>query len=59
LSSRFAAFLFSKCGAMQASSQPVELGTVHWKTAAEFKDALKESKESGKPIFLLFQEIPG
>ncbi|MEO0444662.1 MAG: VPGUxxT family thioredoxin-like (seleno)protein, type 2 [Verrucomicrobiota bacterium] len=38
-------------------SQPVETGTVTWKR--DLGEALGEAKESGKPVFLLFQEVPG
>jgi len=34
-----------------------ELGAVRWQR--DFPAALEASKESGKPVFLLFQEIPG
>lgn len=41
----------------RTSSQPVETGTVRW--LRELDDALAESVESGRPVFLLFQEVPG
>jgi len=34
-----------------------ELGTVKW--GRDFEVALAESKKSGKPVFALFQEVPG
>jgi hypothetical protein len=37
--------------------QPVALGTVHWARNADA--ALAASKQSGKPVFALFQEVPG
>ncbi len=45
--------------ALSCSSEPtpVEIGKVAWKR--DFEAALGESKESGKPVFLLFQEVPG
>ena len=36
---------------------PEELGTVNW--LRSYETALSQSKESGKPIFILFQEVPG
>ena len=39
------------------SSQPIELGNVAW--LRDLPAAQAESKASGKPILLLFQEIPG
>jgi len=41
------------------TAAPVELGSVTWHTASDFDAALKRSKDEGKPVFLLFQEIPG
>ncbi|HEX9793420.1 MAG TPA: VPGUxxT family thioredoxin-like (seleno)protein, type 2 [Planctomycetota bacterium] len=40
-----------------AERAPTELGTVQWGRALE--PALELSRESGRPVFLLFQEIPG
>lgn len=37
--------------------QPEELGRVAWER--EFEKARAASKRSGKPILLLFQEVPG
>ncbi len=37
--------------------QPVEVGLVHWQR--DFKAALAHSADTGKPVFLLFQEVPG
>lgn len=39
------------------SANPVEVGAVTW--LRDHPDALAKSKQSGKPIFLLFQEVPG
>jgi uncharacterized protein YyaL (SSP411 family) len=35
----------------------VEVGTVEW--GRDFEGALEESKRSGKPVLVLFQEVPG
>lgn len=40
-----------------AQNNPVELGDVHW--LRDISKAQEQSKVSGKPIFVLFQEIPG
>ncbi len=40
-----------------AGTNPVEIGTVNW--TRDLDAALVNSKDSGKPIFLLFQEVPG
>ena len=40
-----------------ATGQPVEVGVVDWLRSLD--DAVELSKESGKPIFALFQEVPG
>jgi hypothetical protein len=37
--------------------QPVEVGTVHW--GRDLEGALRAGKQSGKPLFALFQEVPG
>lgn len=37
--------------------QRVEVGLVRW--GRDLEAAQKQSKESGKPILLLFQEVPG
>jgi hypothetical protein len=36
---------------------PVELGAVQW--SRDYDAGLEAVKESGKPMFLLFQEVPG
>ena len=38
-------------------NNPVEAGTVRWNR--DYDAALKQSNRTGKPVFLLFQEIPG
>jgi len=45
------------CSCQSAANPPVEIGTVKYRES--LKTALTESKKTGKPIFLLFQEIPG
>ena len=51
-------FLLMACSAEQSDSgQPVEIGTVKWNR--DHDAALKLSAKSGKPVFLLFQEVPG
>ena len=39
------------------NKNPVEVGNVSW--LRDYPTALAKSKESGKPVFLLFQEVPG
>lgn len=39
------------------ADQPMEIGTVRW--MRDHDTALKQSKESKKPVFALFQEVPG
>lgn len=41
----------------EAFSAPPEVGTVNWQTDHDKAFALSE--KSGKPVFLLFQEVPG
>ncbi len=41
----------------QSSSQPVELGQVHW--LRDLDAGRIESQKSGKPLLILFQEVPG
>ncbi len=40
-----------------ANEYPTELGQVHW--GRDFKGALAEGERTGKPILVLFQEVPG
>lgn len=40
-----------------ADKNPVAIGTVAW--GRDLEAAFRKSKESGKPVFLLFQEVPG
>lgn len=39
------------------NNQPVELGKVNW--MRDFDAGLSKSKKENKPVFLLFQEVPG
>lgn len=43
--------------ARQQTGQPEELGQVHW--LRDLDAGRLESKKSGKPILILFQEVPG
>jgi hypothetical protein len=54
-----AVFLPFGCITAQESSvqTPPELGTVRWHR--DLSQALATSKQDGRPVFLLFQEIPG
>lgn len=42
---------------VSSQTNPIELGDVHW--LRSFDEAQRKSKEEGKPILILFQEIPG
>ena len=39
------------------SEQPVEIGIVDW--SRDYDASLKRSAQENKPVFLLFQEVPG
>jgi Thioredoxin-like/Peptide methionine sulfoxide reductase len=41
----------------QAAAQQVELGKINW--IRDFEQGLARSKKEQKPVFLLFQEVPG
>ncbi|GJQ57932.1 MAG: hypothetical protein D8M57_04185 [Candidatus Scalindua sp. AMX11] len=41
----------------RAKENPVEVGSVKW--GRDLDDALTKSSETGRPVFLLFQEVPG
>jgi len=41
----------------QTAKNPIEVGDVRW--GRDFDAALKMSAESGKPVLVLFQEVPG
>ena len=52
------ALIFTTGCILQASAKPpIELGRVSWQR--DLPSALNQSKESDKPVFLLFQEVPG
>lgn len=51
------AVLISACSAEPTDKQRVELGTVKWQR--DHDSALALSVKTGKPVFLLFQEVPG
>ena len=40
-----------------ANDNPIELGKVNW--IRNYDEAVKRAEATGKPIFLLFQEVPG
>ncbi len=40
-----------------ATDNTVELGRIHWKR--DLEQAKELSAESGKPLFVQFQEVPG
>ena len=43
--------------AAPSQANPIEVGDVNW--TRDYQAALSISRESGKPIFLFFQEVPG
>lgn len=49
--------LASFAGAQSDSPQPRELGTIPWLRSEA--DAQAKAKTTGRPILLLFQEVPG
>ena len=52
------AFVFLCAGFAEAESgSPQELGVVNWHRS--YKEAAAISEETGKPLFILFQEVPG
>ena len=44
-------------GPAASSNTPVELGTVNW--LRDFDEANEKCQTTGKPLFILFQEVPG
>jgi Thioredoxin-like len=46
-----------KAGPVSPRTQPQELGTIQWHRG--FDAAAAASKQSGKPLLVLFQEVPG
>jgi len=51
-----AVFLIVPYG-IAANENPIEIGTVTW--GRDLDKALKLSGQTGRPVFLLFQEVPG
>ena len=49
--------IYASAYGSQAAQNPVEVGNVNW--GRDFDAALKMSAESGKPLLVLFQEVPG
>jgi len=48
---------FTKTNANPSSNNPIELGEVNWIRSLD--KGIETAKKSKKPIFLLFQEVPG
>ncbi len=58
LTSTLLAISSARCQQPQpATSNPVAVGTVAW--GRDYDAALASAKTTGKPVFLLFQEVPG
>ena len=53
------AFVMPGMAALEASEaeRPVELGAIDW--LRDFDGALEQARKSGKPMLVLFQEVPG
>lgn len=51
------AFLLPGSGGFQTTDPPVELGAVNWQR--DLQAAKQQSQATGKPILILFQEVPG
>ncbi|MCA8919760.1 MAG: hypothetical protein KDB32_11825 [Planctomycetes bacterium] len=49
--------MFAEESTTDPESQPAELGLVHWYRNVD--TGIELAKDSGKPIFLQFQEVPG
>lgn len=45
------------CSSAKESTNPEEVGDTAWQRS--YPEAITEAKKSKKPIFLLFQEVPG
>ena len=41
----------------RTTKNPVELGKVKW--LRNLKDSLSEARKTGKPVLIMFQEVPG
>ena len=44
-------------GTSSSATNPKELGKVAW--LRDYDQAIAQSKKTGKPLFLFFQEVPG
>ncbi len=53
----FFSALATNCHARPIDKSTKEVGPVSW--GRDYTKALADSKSSGKPIFLFFQEVPG
>jgi hypothetical protein len=42
---------------VEANENPIEVGSVHW--GRDLDKAFTTSDETGRPVFVLFQEVPG
>lgn len=49
--------VFTIICAAEATENPIEVGSVHW--GRDLDAALDKSHQSGRPVFVLFQEVPG
>ena len=55
--SLLSAFVFYAQERTQPETQALELGKIAW--YRDYDDALSLAKKSDKPVFILFQEVPG
>jgi len=49
--------MFMMIHTVEAKENPVEVGSVQW--GRDFQQALDKSAETGRPVLVLFQEVPG
>ncbi|MGC6425592.1 MAG: hypothetical protein ACON5H_01190 [Akkermansiaceae bacterium] len=49
--------ILPSCQSPAESAHPIETGTVKW--SRDLDTSLKASKKTSRPVFLLFQEVPG
>ena len=49
--------MFMMIPAAEAKENPVEVGSVQW--GRNFQEALEKSAQTGRPVLMLFQEVPG
>ena len=54
---RLLALALTLCLSSAFAKNPIEVGDVAW--GRNYEQALGKARETGKPIFLLFQEVPG